>query len=458
MKSILSILFLSLITTFAFSQAPESFKYQSVVRDGAGNVITNQNIGFQISILQTSSTGTAVYVEQHNVSTNNFGLANLNIGTGNVISGSFSTIDWGIDTYFIKIELDETGGTNYQLMGTSQLLSVPYALHAKTAENVTGVINYTETDPVFGSSVANGITAVDTANWNNHTVDTDTQIDSLGISNYGFVAGAHTIDTQIDSTGIAGLGYVAGAHTIDTDTQIDSTGIASFGFITTFNEVDGDSINELQTLSISNDTIFLSNGGFVKLGNMPIGGFSNTLMYNVTSNWVCPSGITKVWVKVWGAGGGGGGGTYGGPGGGGGGGAYGEAIISVTPGVTYNITVGVGGVGGANASGGNGGIGGTSDFGGLVIANGGNGGAAHWGSTNAGSGGGGGSSLASISFNGINGATSCNGSCSGGKGGIGGNSTFNLANGSIGQGGNGKPGNQNVTGVSGQNGLVIIYW
>jgi len=74
-------------------------------------------------------------------------------------------------------------------------MSVPYELHAKTAQSITGPINYTETDPIFGASIANGITALDTANWNNHTVDTDTQLDSSGIVAIGFTKGKRFTQT-----------------------------------------------------------------------------------------------------------------------------------------------------------------------------------------------------------------------------------------------------------------------
>lgn len=119
-----------------FAQAPQSFKYQAVARDLSGNTLNNQSVSFLISILQTSPLGTVVYSEIHNAITNEFGLVNLEIGNGFVVSGNFSTIDWSNDSYFIKIEMDESGGTNYQEMGTSQLLSVPYALHAEKADNV----------------------------------------------------------------------------------------------------------------------------------------------------------------------------------------------------------------------------------------------------------------------------------------------------------------------------------
>ncbi len=126
------------LASLVVAQAPQAIKYQSVVRDNAGVELVNQNVGFRISVLQGSASGAVVYSETHAVSTNAYGLAHFNIGEGNVVSGDFATIDWGADTYFFKVDLDATGGTNYQFIGTSQALSVPYALHARTADSVTG--------------------------------------------------------------------------------------------------------------------------------------------------------------------------------------------------------------------------------------------------------------------------------------------------------------------------------
>jgi len=126
------------IVSSLMAQTPQSFKYQAVARDASGEVIADQKVSFQISILQGSESGTTVYTETHVDSTNQFGLVTLEIGTGTT-SDDFTAIDWGNNTYFIQIEMDASGGTSYILIGTSQLLSVPYALHSKTAETVTGV-------------------------------------------------------------------------------------------------------------------------------------------------------------------------------------------------------------------------------------------------------------------------------------------------------------------------------
>ena len=132
-----------LLTLSSFAQAPEKMSYQAVIRDASNALVTNQQVGMQISILQGS---TAVYEETQTPTSNTNGLVTLEIGTGTIVSGIFSSIDWSADTYFIKIETDPAGGTNYTITGTSQLLSVPYALHAKTAANALFYAQLTE-DP-----------------------------------------------------------------------------------------------------------------------------------------------------------------------------------------------------------------------------------------------------------------------------------------------------------------------
>lgn len=124
--------YFSLSTVWA--QAPQSFEYQAVVRDGSGNILISQNVGIQITIKQGSPSGTNVYQETFASTTNLYGLVNLQIGTG-ATGDDFTIIDWAAGPYFIEVALDVTGGTSYTIMGTSQLLSVPYALHAKTVES-----------------------------------------------------------------------------------------------------------------------------------------------------------------------------------------------------------------------------------------------------------------------------------------------------------------------------------
>lgn len=121
----------------ASAQSPEKMKYQAVIRDSNGHIVTNQAIGMQISIIQGDLPGTVIFTETQSLLSNAQGLTSTEIGTGSVVLGDFSTINWANGPYFLQIETDPTGGTNYTLTGTNQLLSVPYAMHAKTADSLS---------------------------------------------------------------------------------------------------------------------------------------------------------------------------------------------------------------------------------------------------------------------------------------------------------------------------------
>ena len=138
MKRTFTFLSVSILVVAVFAQSPEKISYQAVIRNSSDQLITEQGIGIQVSILKGTTDGTPVYVETHGATTNANGLVTIEIGTG-TSSDNFSSIDWGDGTYFIKTETDPTtaGGTNYSITGTSQLLSVPYALHSKTAETLS---------------------------------------------------------------------------------------------------------------------------------------------------------------------------------------------------------------------------------------------------------------------------------------------------------------------------------
>ncbi|HCQ30141.1 MAG TPA: hypothetical protein DIU39_07635 [Flavobacteriales bacterium] len=214
-KIVLSAILFAALSLNSLAQSPEGFKYQAVVRDASQNVLPNQAVGVQITILQGSATGTVVYQETFSSTTNGYGLINLAIGNGTVVSGTFSTIDWSAGPYFIETAIDAAGGTNYAVMGTSQLLSVPYALYSKTAENVINDnVNDADADPTneYNMSVA------------------------LSGTNLQVTDGGGTITTDLSSL---------------------QDGV---------NDADADSTNELQTLSFSNDSLLLSNGGSVFLG------------------------------------------------------------------------------------------------------------------------------------------------------------------------------------------------
>lgn len=115
-------------------QAPQSFNYQAVIRDSSNNIINNQSIGVQIAILQGNTNGNSVYTETFSETTNDYGLINLQLGSG-ISTDDFNTISWENGPFFIETSIDVNGGSNYLLMGATQIMSVPYAIHSSTSTN-----------------------------------------------------------------------------------------------------------------------------------------------------------------------------------------------------------------------------------------------------------------------------------------------------------------------------------
>ena len=133
--TILTLLLINLLLVAFTPPVPEKISYQAVIRNSSNALVSNQAVGIKVSILQGSATGTVVYAETQTPTTNDNGLITIAIGTGAVVSGSFSGIDWSAGPYFIKTETDPSGGTSYSITSTSELLSVPYALYAKDVQN-----------------------------------------------------------------------------------------------------------------------------------------------------------------------------------------------------------------------------------------------------------------------------------------------------------------------------------
>jgi hypothetical protein len=144
----LQLFFFIIITTTLLAQVPESFKYQAVIRDATGAIIKNQAVQIKFEILKDSVTGESVYQEMHSDTTNFFGFIIINIGLGTVLTGDFNNIEWGDGIYFLKMEVNLSG--TYELMGISQLLSVPYALYAKNSSGWT-----VSTDTIFSKHSKN---------------------------------------------------------------------------------------------------------------------------------------------------------------------------------------------------------------------------------------------------------------------------------------------------------------
>jgi len=163
MKKLILLLILILSgSMIIWSQVPQAMTYKAIAKDDWGVALPNKTITLRFTILQNSETGTAVYQETHTTATNKFGLMDVEIGKGTPFIGSFDIIDWSTGIYYIQIEMDPNGGTNFRLEDPPhQLLSVPYALYADNAGDVA-----TELDPVFTVSPAFTVQSWDIINWN----------------------------------------------------------------------------------------------------------------------------------------------------------------------------------------------------------------------------------------------------------------------------------------------------
>jgi hypothetical protein len=468
--------------------------------DANGNILHSKTMNVRFTIIEGSSSGNIVYQEIHSTNTDPNGLFSVIIGHGEITNDSpnqsILDIAWGSNKHFLKVELDVKNRNEYKLMGIQQMMAVPYALYALNsgkADSIAGFsgdyndLTNTPNIPTNTSDLTNDsgfITSPDDADSDptNEIQILSISNDTIYLTNGGFVklpagfSGDYndlinqpTIPTV--PTNVSAFTNDAGYLTSFTESQIlsisndtiyltggsfvklpagfsgdyndltntpDFTGwdtnvsddfdgdynnlsnqptipvntsdlINDSGFITSADDADPDPSNELQTLSISNDTIYLSDGGFVKLPSASSSSSVSNSTFRVgftsSGTWTCPDGVSQIIVELWGGSGGGGGGDYvvtnatprigcdlgyvvvGGSGGKGGNGGYNKQLVSVTPGTVYNITVGNGGAAG-NASNcsisqhaTNGTAGGSSSFNGIIVADGGGAGLAgsSWG-------------------------------------------------------------------------------
>ena len=156
MNKVFTIFTALLLALNVVAQAPQKMSYQAVIRDANNKLVISHVIGMRVSILQGSTTGSEVFMEIYNPNpqTNANGLLTMEIGNGIPLKGTFSGINWANGPYYLKTETDPTGGTNFTITGISQILSVPYVLHSKTAESVYSVGSFTH---YIGESYGGGI-------------------------------------------------------------------------------------------------------------------------------------------------------------------------------------------------------------------------------------------------------------------------------------------------------------
>ena len=150
-------LLLALLCCISFmqihAQAPQGIPYQSIIRNGNGNLLINQSIQVRFTIHDSTMTGNIVYQETHTTTTSAAAMIILTIGQGTVVSGNFSTINWGNGAKFMQVELNASGGNNYVNLGTQQMMSVPFALYAKTSAEVISPVYSIGLNPALGGYI-----------------------------------------------------------------------------------------------------------------------------------------------------------------------------------------------------------------------------------------------------------------------------------------------------------------
>ena len=248
MKELILILFLF---TSVYSKAqtiPQKLNYQAVARNSSGNTLSNQTIAIKIEILDANQI-TVLYSESHNVTTNQFGLFTLLIGNGTVLNGIFSEINWNEGNKHLKTSIDLTGGTNFQLMGISQLVSVPYALQAFKADSLKnssmsifntslGVSAFKAVQPIIGARN----TAIGALNLRSHTSGVDNSglgygaLQNSTTSSRNVSVGSEALNSLVSGTNNVALGYRAGySNTGSSNTFIGSNaGNTNVGFSNIF--------------------------------------------------------------------------------------------------------------------------------------------------------------------------------------------------------------------------------
>ncbi len=283
-RILLSLVAIATIALTSFGQAPEGFKYQAVVRDAGNLILNNQSVGMQLTIQQGSIGGVTVYQETFVLTTNAYGLVNLEIGSGTVVSGDFTTIDWSVGSYFIETAVDVTGGTSYAVMGTSQLMSVPYALYAKTAENVldsTGIAN-------MGFVASSGTCGLSIGDW--HAGGIIFYLDGTGCS--GLVTAPTDLSTAAEWGCFGAL--IAGADGTTIGTGYQNTIDIEAGCVTAGTAADI-CANYTDWFLPSKDELNLmyeniGQGNVLGLGN--VGGFANYFYWSSTEG-----GFNYAWAQ-----------------------------------------------------------------------------------------------------------------------------------------------------------------
>lgn len=258
--SFIALLFFTSIIGLAQS-VPQKINYQAVARQSNGSLIANQTIAVKAEIIDSNQT-TVLYAETHICTTNSYGLFTMKIGGGTVVSGVFSTISWGSGDKYVRISVDLSGGTNFQLMGMSQLLSVPFALYAQEVANTGGLSKFFAQNPYeTQAEVAKRITDRVGANTQTIWINNNNNITSLDLSKVNeieqiVIGGNPNLQTinlsnlkNCNSNQQGGIS-ISGDQlsSINLDNLEDITGVSIGIALTKLNSL---SLNKLKTISLN---------------------------------------------------------------------------------------------------------------------------------------------------------------------------------------------------------------
>jgi len=229
MKLAHTLLFLFVTVTLkVFAQSPEKMSYQAIVRAQDNSLVVNSKISLKVIVHQSTATGTIVYQETHSPTTNSNGLVSLEIGTGTIVTGEFSKIAWDKGPYYIETQADVRGGSNFNITGVTQLLSVPYALYAKISG---GTSSTPFRSSIVSFSSSRNIAAADV----NNTIECTTSSTLTLTSDFGSMALGETVNLEAHNGAVLTVQASSGVtlnYTASGSAKFTSTaGNVKFGFL-----------------------------------------------------------------------------------------------------------------------------------------------------------------------------------------------------------------------------------
>ena len=288
MKKLFTLLALIVLTTIN-AQAPQGFNYQATVRNNSGQLLLNQIVLVKFNILQNSATGTLVYSENQNANTDDLGHIALMVGQGTATTGTFSTINWANGSYYLGIELNT--GSGYVAMGTTQLLSVPYALYANSAGNSQsqGKTSIILTGNITNAQAAAKIATELGANTENIYIQNTTQLTTVNLSS---ITNAVTISVKdnlnLQSVNLSGLTNSFGDLSFINNSSLSSILLTSLNYCYQFSiynslitNLSFPALNKCYSLSISENNL-LTSVSFPILTSSDIGIDANPSLTNLS--------------------------------------------------------------------------------------------------------------------------------------------------------------------------------